>query len=771
MVGRLRAALGAVGGALAFGLASLPALVAAMLVLRIAEGIHAAAAGVPQSTLFGAAIANDALALLRYGFIALLPALPLALVGSPRARLLLLGAGWSLLLLIHAALLQYGWVAGVPLGADLFAYSGREIGMTASAGATLGMLLAVASPLALTVLWTLLVLRQRLAWPRAGGRAALVALVVSLLCFALLPDRFAPRVVRTDAELNFVINKSMHFADSSLAWLRGDATARAPWQGKDADYPFLRPESTPDTLGPLLRRTDGAPPNLVFIVVEGLGRSFSGPGARLGSFTPFLDELAGRSLYFENFLAPQGRTFGVLTSIFGSLPFGENGLAARATLPRHASLTGILKEHGYRTRFYSGSNLEFDNEAAVLHALGIDSVVGERDFGAQFVRANDWGYADRDLVQLALTRERDAAAAAGPYVSILQTTSMHSPFTFPGREAYLDRVAARTREPGLPAASAVERQREVFASILYTDDALRLFFEEAKALPGYANTIFIVTGDHRLPELPMESRIERYHVPLIVFSPLLIKPRTIKSVSSQFDLAPALLAFLANNYGVKTPAQVAWMGSGLDTEPSFRNLHALPLKQNKTEMSDFVSGTAYLAQDRLYAIADGMTLERIDDPAQLAKARAQFDSFLRANAQAGRAPALVPPDVPRVAYGGARQLRAAPLVREAGDVAVTDVRPRPGTGVLTIEATFTNHAQTGSRPFVPLLVVTNEQGVELAEVAGAMQTLAPGEQATLSLRPDVSRMPAGRYLLSVVPSDPETGRPIGAGQYHVPLKL
>lgn len=770
MVGRLRAAPGAVGGALAFGLASLPALVAAMLVLRIAEGIHAAAAGVPQSTLFGAAIANDALALLRYGFIALLLALPLALVHAPRARLVLLGAGWSLLLILHAALLQYGWVAGVPLGADLFAYSRREIGVTASASATLGSALAVALPLALTVLWTLLVLRQRLAWPRAGARVALAALVASLLCLALLPERFAPRVVRTDAELNFVINKSMHFADSSLAWLRGDAAARAPWQGKDADYPFLRPESTPDTLGPLLRRTDGAPPNLVFIVVEGLGRSFSGPGARLGSFTPFLDELAGRSLYFENFLAPQGRTFGVLTSMFGSLPFGENGLAARATLPRHASLTGILKEHGYRTRFYSGSNLEFDNEAAMLRALGVDSVVGERDFGAQFTRANDWGYADRDLVQLALARERDAAAA-GPYVSILQTTSMHSPFTFPGREVYLERVAARAREPGQPAASTVDRQRDVFASILYTDDALRLFFDEAQKLPGYANTIFIVTGDHRLPELPMDTRIERYHVPLIVFSPLLTKPRAIKSVSSQFDLAPALLAYLSNHYGVKTPARVAWMGSGLDTEPSFRNLHALPLKQNKTEMSDFVSGTAYLAQDRLYAIADGMTLERIEDPAQLAKARAQFDSFLRANAQAGRAPALVPPDVPRVAYGGARQLRAAPLVREAGDVAITDVRPRPGTGALTIEATVTNHAQTGSRPFVPLLVVTNEQGVELAEVAGALQSLAPGEQATLSLRPDVSRMPPGRYLLSVVPSDPETGRPIGAGQYHVPLKL
>ena len=35
-------------------------------------------------------------------------------------------------------------------------------------------------------------------------------------------------------------------------------------------------------------------------------------------------------------------------------------------------------------------------------------------------------------------------------------------------------------------------------------------------------------------------------MPLIVYSPLLKEPRAIKSLSSQFDLAPALLAYLAN---------------------------------------------------------------------------------------------------------------------------------------------------------------------------------------------------------------------------------
>ncbi|MBQ5949732.1 LTA synthase family protein [Massilia sp. ST3] len=779
---RLRRLGGTLGETLAGILESLPALMLAWLVLRAAEGIHAAGAGVPQSTLFGAGVGNDAMSLLRYGFVFLLAGLPLAFIRSQRIRTVLLGLAWSLLLCLQAGLVQYHWVAGVPLGADLFAYSGSEIGTTVAGGWTASPLLLAALPLSLAVLWAVLAATTREWWPRFSARSGALALAISLAAFALLPDRFLPRVVRTDADLGFVINKTAYFADSSLGLLRGGpATAQAqaaaqgdaPWDGKDPRYPFLRAERTPDTLGPLFKAGAGAPPNLVFIIVEGLGRSFSGPGARLGSFTPFLDELAQQGLYFENFLAGQGRTFGVLTTVFGSLPFGEQGLAALGErMPRHDSLLTVLRAQGYRLKFYSGSNMEFDNEGLFLRAQGVDSIVSEKDFGPGYRRSNDWGYADRDLVEMALERERKDAHP-GPALSIIQTTSMHSPFTFPGQDAWRRRVPERLVALGRAPQPVHEDYRDIFASILYTDDALRLFFEQARTLPGYENTIFVITGDHRLPELPMDTRIERYHVPLIVVSPLLKAPRAIKAVSSQFDIAPSLLAYLANNHGLKSPARVTWLGTGLDVEPAFRNLHAIPLKQTKTEMSDFVSGSVYLAQGQLHTLADGMSVDRAQDAGALAKAQAQFGAFLRANAQAGKAAALSPPGTPLAAYGevGGRTLRSVPLVSEAGEVGVSGVRPRPGTGRLAVEATFTNHAAIRSREFAPLLVITNEHGLELGEVTGEAMSLAPGKSATVTLHPDLGKIPSGTYYLSVLPSHPDTGRSIGVGQYHVELKL
>ena len=775
----------ALSAALGDVLSCLPALMLAWLCLRVLETWHVAGSEIRVSTMFGPALANDLLSLLRYGFVFVLGAPLLALVPAQRWRMALLGLAWSLLLACEAGLLQYHWIAGVPLGADLFGYTRAEVATTVGGGWRIDPPLVVALLAALAVLWVVLNACRRPWWPRAGARRTLLAGGASLLAFAFLPDHFAPPAAQSEASIDYLRNKMAYFADRNLAHLAGTGGADAqtpgsgdlPWAGKDPRYPFLHPEQTPDTLGPLFAPPSATPPNLVFIIVEGLGRNFSGPGARLGSFTPFLDELAGRSLYFENFLSGQGRTFGVLTTMFGSLPFGDHGLAALGErMPRHASLLSVLKSQGYRLNFYSGSNLDFDNEGLYLRQEGVERFVSERDYGPPAVRSNEWGYADGELVEMALRRQ--AQDPRTPTVSIIQTTSMHDPFTFPDKPRYMQKVAERLARLGIAADAnpGYAAQREIFASILYTDDALRRYFEGAAKLPGFDNTIFIVTGDHRLPELPMDTRIERYHVPLIVYSPMLKAPRAVKAVSSQFDIAPSLLAYLSNRHGLRSPPDVTWLGTGLDLEPSFRNLHVIPLKQTKTELSDFISVPVYLAQGRLYALSDGLLTDRASDGKALATARAQFQRFLQANGVAARAPALAPPAaVTALAPYRAetRKLHSVALAAEGG-VGVSGVRrgAAPGPdGAVMVEATMRNQSTAESRPFVPLLVISDAGGLEVAESAGELQTLAPGATLRVSLPAKLGKLPHGTYFVSMVPSHPETGRSVGIGQYHVEMKL
>jgi uncharacterized sulfatase len=51
------------------------------------------------------------------------------------------------------------------------------------------------------------------------------------------------------------------------------------------NYPFLRIDSTQDVLGNFFNKSPQKP-NIVFLLVEGLGRAFTGEGAYLGNYTP-----------------------------------------------------------------------------------------------------------------------------------------------------------------------------------------------------------------------------------------------------------------------------------------------------------------------------------------------------------------------------------------------------------------------------------------------------------------------------------------------------
>jgi len=109
------------------------------------------------------------------------------------------------------------------------------------------------------------------------------------------------------------------------------------------------------------------PSNIVIVVVEGLGRAFTNDGAYLGNFTPFIDSLSGKSLYWKNFLSEGGRTFAVLPSILGSLPFAKKWfLELGDGMPAHLSLLSLLKYNGYHTSFYYGGDSKFDNMQASL---------------------------------------------------------------------------------------------------------------------------------------------------------------------------------------------------------------------------------------------------------------------------------------------------------------------------------------------------------------------------------------------------------------------
>jgi uncharacterized sulfatase len=416
----------------------------------------------------------------------------------------------------------------------------------------------------------------------------------------------------------------------------------------DKSYPFLHEEKAKDVLGNFFN-TIPTKPNIVFVLVESLGKGYSGKGAYLGSFTPFLDSLADNSLYWENFLSTGGRTFAALPSLFGSLPFASKGfLDLGESMPKTFTLIDFLKHQGYRTSFYHGGDAHFDNMDIFLKKNNIDYILDENNFGSGYKKMPSsgsgfsWGYGDKELFSRSL--EAIGNDFTTPRLDIYLTLSMHSPFLVENQDYYVNRFydIYHSLHLGGDIMKEIESYKSILATVLYTDDAFRSFFNEYKKRKDYGNTIFIITGDHRMPEIPIATQIDRFHVPFIIYSPLLKRTARFSSVSSHFDFTPTLLAFLRNECKMQTPTESVFIGSGIDTVRMFRNIHSYPLMRNKNELIDYVDKEFILSDNILYKIYPDLDMEKVNNDPKSGSINNLFNEFRRKNDQFIKTKILTP---------------------------------------------------------------------------------------------------------------------------------
>ncbi|MES2829487.1 MAG: LTA synthase family protein [Bacteroidota bacterium] len=607
----------------------LPALYITLLLLRIVEvaGFQTLAQGDTLASIFRYGLLYDSLFYLQVLALSFFLFLLVRLIQPAwhYQALYFIGSFW---VLMEVFLVLYFLTAHLPLGADMFGYSLKDGVQIIADSVDFNIWLPFKILLPLVLFYFVLKQFKALQWkPLYVGLILLTGLVVRGISLSTYKD---PIEFENEYSFYAAHNKGEFFVDHISNYLFEKPVAATQSYDIDPAYPFLRTENTPDVLSAFFNTDSTEKPNLVFIQVEGLGRGFSGPNAYLGSFTPFLDELASKSLYFTNFISAQGRTFATLPSILGSLPFAETGYSDLGNLPPFHSLINVLDQNGYQSNYYGGFEMEFDNQGNFMEAAGVDKIIGAKDFSPSLKMGSPIGYADGDLFTKVLSTIKRSKS---PQLRYLQTISMHNPFTVPNQERYNQLVEQRMEKLQFSAEKMEEtrRYKNVFSSMMYSDEALHQFMEGYKKLPGYENTIFIITGDHRLPEIPLSTKIDRFHVPLIIFSPMLKRTLQVNSISSHLDITPSLLAFLKHSYHIKTPAAITWVGTGLDIAPAFRNIHKYPLKQGKTVLHNYVEGLYFLDEGKLFQIRPDFDLVPSNDDTQLKKTTALLNAYKAKN--------------------------------------------------------------------------------------------------------------------------------------------
>lgn len=567
---------------------------------------------------------NDFLTGLFLGLIALPLFLIIALWRRKLATVIVIIL-FSLGIIIQFALVKYSLTTLLFLGADILGYSFDDAVNTVGSSESISLVYF----LPFIIFPALLLVFRYLLNAYANWRVVAGTTLVLFVGFGILGFSVP------EATSESFQNKTAFFVSDILKFQRNASEISALNFEERTDYPLLKPFNSPDVLSPFLNSNEEKP-NIVVIVVEGLGSEFVANNQYSG-FTPYLDELISKSLYWENFVSTTGRSFGLLPSLFGSLPFGETGFLELKDTPSHLSLINILKANGYYTSFYSGDASSFDRKINFLEYNGIDNLIDESKYGSEFskTKANDggfsWGYPDGEIFKKTLQTQ---SLEKQPRLDVVMTLTNHEPFEYPDKERYMsevdDLVKASQKTEALK--SKLLSHRDIFGSLLYMDASLKAYMEAYSKRPDYKNTIFMITGDHRLIPIAMKDKLCRYHVPFLIYSPMLKKPMQFKSVSSHWDVAPSVLSYLESNYKLNPINKTAWLGKGLDTVKTFRNVNTIPLMRYKGDISDIIYKEYLLSGNELYSINERFQTSKVDDKGLTKTITDSLRAFKRLNA-------------------------------------------------------------------------------------------------------------------------------------------
>lgn len=583
----------------------------------------------------------------------------LSLISALFARVLL-QILLTIFLIAHLGLVFYFTKTLVPLGKDLFAYNWNDLVLTVSASGQLTTLNLILGGLAIALILGLLYLGIKVSRFGLKSYMGMTAfLFLGLLIMTLIPGN--TKLDAEETKRNIALNKSKFLTEESFDhwmyggefyfdfYLRGtndDLLVKKEFTNDE--FPFLHKNNYPDVLSPFFDSLTQAP-DLVFIFVESLGKAYSGKDAYLGSFTPFLDSLEQHSLVWTNALSSTGRTFGLLPGVFGGLPFGEKGfLELYQDFPHHQTLLSVLRDNAYETRYFIGADRNFDRVADFLNYQKPVQLEDESTFLPQFNKTPSqsgfsWGYPDKDLFLNGLQKLPSERTA--PQLRIFQMQTSHDPYIVPERDYYQEKLQNHLRNYlNLSNEKIAEYMsyQDIYMTLLYADDAVKLFINAYKNRPEFSNTIFIITGDHRLPEIPMVSRIDRFHVPLLIYSPLLKRRDYFRGVTSHHEITPSLLAMLEKQNLVTLPEEVIWQGQVLDTARNFQSLLAMPLMRNKNQLLDYIHGEFFLSDGQVFLVSDGMNIEPIEDDDALNRLNGEFEEFKNKNSYMVQTRKLLP---------------------------------------------------------------------------------------------------------------------------------
>ena len=552
---------------------------------------------------------------------------------SERAAIVTTAVLYAVLLLSEVGLSLYVAHNGFLLGCELMArpLSETVLAIKGAMGVVLPIVIVVVVTGGLTVLSLWRANHpSRAVWAVAAVVGLLIVLSLIFKMSHLVEDRYR----------QYILNKTLYLVEDCRVYVHqsrfnpenGDTIeyngqyisellATHPEWGTPIDplYPLERTTPVDTFLNPYFQ-TSNTPPNIVIILVESLGAELMGSGAM-----PFVDSLAATGLYWRNCLSTTMRSYGAVPAITGSV--GGPRSFQFGVMPDHNSLFTLLKSTGYNTRAYYAGDFHFDCIYEYLTAQRIDylsPLYEEFKASPSHNIANWWGYNDDSLFVYTLRNLKALSHQPhpAPHLSLITTMSMHEVLRLQDKKLQ-KQYEQRASRLSLPPAN--QRLSDLLPACLFTNDCLRRFINAYRSLPGYENTLFVITGDHATGR-PIGDYLTSHHVPLILWSPLIQRPATFSHIVTHNDIAPALYSLLTSRYGLPAHPTVHWLGDGLGPSPkTLVVVNYIHMIQNIIYRNYYYQPANGFLPEEFYTISPDLTLNPCSDTASLRTCRRQME--------------------------------------------------------------------------------------------------------------------------------------------------
>ena len=287
-------------------------------------------------------------------------------------------------------------------------------------------------------------------------------------------------------------------------------------------------------------------PNIIFIGLESLNARFMTAFGNNQNWTPTLDSLAKKSIFFSNLYATGTRTIRGIEAISLSIPpTPGRSIVKRSNNENLSTIGHIFRQKGYSRTFLYGGDSHFDNMCHYFSHNGFDIVDRKKahrinellptkrlhisDNETTF--ENAWAVCDQDLLKKSLKIIDQQHQSKKPFFNFIMTSSNHKPYTYPKNVIEYP--------PG----------KDIIGSIKYLDKSLNEFFNIAKNKPWFKNTVFVIMSDHcAFSAGRTEINIENHHIPALIYNIKDIENQQINKLCSQIDIFPTLFGFLNWDY-------------------------------------------------------------------------------------------------------------------------------------------------------------------------------------------------------------------------------